>query len=137
MEDQQKAAYASLANFSKSGEQKKMTTKKEKLNSLGNYLLGYEDKNQYIRQENFLREFEIDDRSLKNKLKYIKNSKRFYSILKVCSTMMTGTALASYAILDDHILKTSAVIGFSECTRYIMNRLKNQEFNCFNKNDIN
>ena len=58
MEDQQKAAYASLANFSKSGEKNKMETTNKNKFSLGNYLWGIGSYEPYEERAKFLKEFE-------------------------------------------------------------------------------
>ena len=87
MEDQQKAAYASLANFSKSGEKNKMETTNKNKFSLGNYLWGIGSYEPYEERAKFLKEFETDNCTLCRKLRNLKSIIIIYSSFHIKSRL--------------------------------------------------
>ena len=131
MEDQQKAAYASLANFSKSGEKNKMETTNKNKFSLGNYLWGIGSYEPYEERAKFLKEFETDNCTLCRKLRNLKSSMNLFARSKIISTLTSGAALGTFTFSDNYDLVSMVLFGISEGTRYVVNRIEKEDIQHF------
>jgi len=131
MEDQQKAAYASLANFSKSGEQNKMeTTNKDKF-SLGHYLWGIGSHKPYEDRARFLKEFETDNCTLCRKLRNLKESMNFFARSKIISTLASSAAAGTFILADGYEISSAVLFGLSEASRYMINNIEKGDIKHF------
>ncbi len=131
MEDQQKAAYASLANFSKSGEQNKMvTTNKDKF-SLGHYLWSIGSYKHYEDRARFLKEFETDNCTLCRKLRNLKSTSDMFARSKIISTLVSSAAVGTFMLTDGYEISSTVLFGISELSRYILNNIEKEEIKHF------